>query len=82
VGAADGWGRAVSGGGKSVACGWVHGRWVAWAVSGREARARGREGETWARIGPAEREGFFFVFRFSFSLFFFLTPFSFKQKFI
>jgi hypothetical protein len=37
---ADGWGQAVSGGGKSVA----RGRWAAWAVSGGGVRARGREG--------------------------------------
>jgi hypothetical protein len=51
-----------------------------WEREESEARARGREVETWARFGPADREGFSFsVF---FSLFFSLTSFSFKQKFI
>jgi hypothetical protein len=50
--------------------------------AGEECRRVGeREGEkTWAGFGPAE--GGFPFFSFSFPISFYLTPFSFKQKFI
>jgi hypothetical protein len=70
VGTTDGWGRAVNGGGKSVACGRASGRWAAWVVSEAEARARGREGGNLGLNRPS-REGrvvfFFFPFSFLFS---------------
>jgi hypothetical protein len=64
---ADEWGRAVRGERGAGKMGRV----------GREggARARGRGGGAWARIEPAEREGFSLSFSFFFSLFFSLISF-------
>ena len=79
MGAADGWVRAVSGGGKSVARGRARERWVAWVMSGG-----GRTGEGLGRIRPS-RGGislFFFFYLYFFSISFSLIPFPFKQKFI
>jgi hypothetical protein len=49
-----------------------------------EEWARGREREKGRRLGPdsAQPRGEFPFFSFSFPISFYLTPFSFKQKFI
>jgi hypothetical protein len=62
-GAADRWGRVVRRGAGARS-------WAAWA--GEERGESGR-GAVWARIGPAEGGK---VFPFSFSIFYFLFPFS------
>jgi hypothetical protein len=51
----------------------ARGRWVAWAVSGGGARARGSVGKmAWAGSGPTERgrRDFSFFFLYLFSIFF------------
>jgi hypothetical protein len=74
-GAANGCGRAISGGGRSVARGRARGRWVVWAVSGGGVRARGRERSAQLRGGIFS----FFLFLFLF-YFLFLKPFSLLTK--
>jgi hypothetical protein len=49
---------------------------------GRGAGARERGGKLGPESAQPRGKGFLFLFSFFFSLFFFLTPFSFKQKFI
>jgi hypothetical protein len=75
-GAADVWGWATSGGGRSVARRRARGRWVAWAVSWGGVRTRGRErSEGLGQIRPSREGGFsFFLFLFLF-YFLFLKPF-------
>jgi hypothetical protein len=53
-------------------------RWPRWDKGGR---GREREGDAWARIGPAER-GEEFSFFFLFSLFFFLNSFTPLYKYL
>jgi hypothetical protein len=65
-GAADRWGRYVR-------CGAGARSWAAWAVGGEGGGKSGR-GAVWAKIGPAEwGKEFSFL---SFSVFYFLFPFS------
>jgi hypothetical protein len=63
-GQADGWGRPVSGEGRSAMRERARGRWAAWAERGTGAWERGRKG--WAGFGPAE--GGIFPFSISISI--------------
>jgi hypothetical protein len=78
-GAADRWGRVVRRGVGARS-------WVVWAVGGEGGKSGC--GAVWAKIDPAEGEGFFFFFffcfLFHFSIFyfcFFLFPFLLNQQF-
>jgi hypothetical protein len=60
-GAADRWGRVVRRGASARS----------WAVGGEGGGGKSGRGAVWAKIGPTEGEGFF-----SFSVFYFIFPFS------